>query len=146
MIQRIQTLYLLFSIVVGTLLFFIPVAVFSSASTVHPIFVTGIKSAALWYLLLVYLPCLVFPFYQIFLFKNRRKQLTMGKISVAIWVLWATFFVFVCYFMLSGIVGDGEFSPAFGAILPVIAILFIVLANKAIKKDEELVRSIDRIR
>ena len=33
-----------------------------------------------------------------------------------------------------------------GMFLPILAILLIVLANKAIKKDEDLVKSADRLR
>jgi ABC-type polysaccharide transport system permease subunit len=33
-----------------------------------------------------------------------------------------------------------------GMFLPIIAIVLLVLANKAIKKDEDLVKSVDRLR
>jgi hypothetical protein len=33
-----------------------------------------------------------------------------------------------------------------GMFLPIISIVFIALANKAIKKDEDLVKSVDRLR
>ena len=33
-----------------------------------------------------------------------------------------------------------------GMFLPIISIVFLVLANKAIKKDEDLVKSVDRLR
>jgi hypothetical protein len=33
-----------------------------------------------------------------------------------------------------------------GMFLPVLAVVFLVLANKAIKKDEDLVKSVDRLR
>jgi hypothetical protein len=33
-----------------------------------------------------------------------------------------------------------------GMLLPIISIVFIALANKAIKKDEDLVKSVDRLR
>ena len=33
-----------------------------------------------------------------------------------------------------------------GIFLPVISIVFLVLANRAIKKDEDLVKSVDRLR
>ena len=33
-----------------------------------------------------------------------------------------------------------------GMFLPILAILLLVLANKAIKKDEDLVKSVDRLR
>jgi hypothetical protein len=33
-----------------------------------------------------------------------------------------------------------------GMLLPIFSIVFLVLANKAIKKDEDLVKSVDRLR
>jgi ABC-type polysaccharide transport system permease subunit len=33
-----------------------------------------------------------------------------------------------------------------GMFLPIVAIVLLVLANKAIKKDEDLVKSVDRLR
>ena len=43
---------------------------------------------------------------------------------------------------------DQEFisEKGIGSALPLIAIVLLVLANKAIKKDEDLVKSVDRIR
>ena len=42
--------------------------------------------------------------------------------------------------------GNVEVSYHVGCYLPVLAIAFLILANRAIKKDEKLVRSLDRIR
>ncbi|OSS38566.1 hypothetical protein C723_2549 [Christiangramia flava JLT2011] len=33
-----------------------------------------------------------------------------------------------------------------GMFLPIVSIVFLVLANKAIKRDEDLVKSVDRLR
>ena len=33
-----------------------------------------------------------------------------------------------------------------GMLLPIFSIVFLVLANRAIKKDEDLVKSVDRLR
>ncbi len=33
-----------------------------------------------------------------------------------------------------------------GVLFPIISIVFLVLANKAIKRDEDLVKSVDRLR
>jgi len=33
-----------------------------------------------------------------------------------------------------------------GLVLPIIVVLLLVMANKAIKKDEDLVKSVDRLR
>jgi hypothetical protein len=146
MIQRIQTLFLLVATIFAILLLFVPVARLSEASTTLPLFVTGIQDLGVWYLTLLFVPCIAIPFFQIFLFKNRKRQLTIGKIGLFYWFLWTTIFLFICYFIVIDKTKSFDIIPAFGAILPVVSIGFFIMANKAIKKDEDLVRSIDRIR
>ncbi|HOG20567.1 MAG TPA: DUF4293 domain-containing protein [Salinivirgaceae bacterium] len=137
MIQRIQTLFLLAAVICGVILFFIPVA--STIDANGLIFVTGIEGSTKWYLHLIFYPCLILPFVQIFMYKNRVKQIKIGKLAIAYWLIWAVIFVILS-------LSINNFKPSFGTIIPFISILFIYLANKAIKKDEDLVRSIDRIR
>lgn len=45
---------------------------------------------------------------------------------------------------ISGTVSEGTYG--WGLALPLIGVLFIFLANRAIRKDEALVRSADRLR
>ncbi|HPW66869.1 MAG TPA: DUF4293 domain-containing protein [Salinivirgaceae bacterium] len=137
MIQRIQTLFLLAAVICGVILFFIPVA--SAIDANGLIFVTGIEGSTKWYLHLIFYPCIILPFAQIFMFKNRVKQIKIGKLAIAYWIIWAVIFVILS-------LSIDNLKPSFGTIIPLLSILFIYLANKAIKKDEDLVRSIDRIR
>ena len=79
----------------------------------------------------------------IFLFKNRKLQFVVGRIIVLI-----NLFLLVLLIYLS-LTLSGETSVSekgIGMFLPVLVILLIVLANKAIKKDEDLVKSADRLR
>ena len=46
--------------------------------------------------------------------------------------------------MISGEISVSE--KGIGMFLPILAILLLVLANNAIKKDEDLVKSVDRLR
>ena len=79
----------------------------------------------------------------IFWFKNRKLQFVLGRINIIL-----NFFllgVFV-YWSLS-LPGEMNISEkGIGMFLPIISIVFLVLANKAIKKDEDLVKSVDRLR
>ena len=52
----------------------------------------------------------------------------------------------VVYFSqnLSGEINVSE--KGIGLLIPILTIVFVVIANKAIKKDEELVKSVDRLR
>jgi ABC-type polysaccharide transport system permease subunit len=39
-----------------------------------------------------------------------------------------------------------DYSKAFGIYLPLVALVFLIMANRAIKRDDKLVRSADRLR
>jgi hypothetical protein len=58
-------------------------------------------------------------------------------------------FVLVGVFAYQSLNLPGEASASqkgIGVLLPIISIVFLVLANKAIKRDEDLVKSVDRLR
>jgi hypothetical protein len=79
----------------------------------------------------------------IFLFKNRKLQFVFGRIIILI----NLFLLGLLIYLSLNLSGEASVSEkGIGMFLPVLAILFIVLANKAIKKDEDLVKSVDRLR
>ena len=58
---------------------------------------------------------------------------------------------YVCYFVVGQMAGDKswgtvEFHLCWPAILPAIALILYLMARRAIRADEKLVRSLDRIR
>ena len=58
---------------------------------------------------------------------------------------------YVCYFVVGQMAGNKswgtvEFHPQWPAVLPAIALILYLLARRAIRADEKLVRSLDRIR
>lgn len=136
MLQRIQTVYLLIAAIVSLGLIFV-FALWQSeeGSAVYAqdqltIFIMFIGSGLL-------------SLVSIFMFKNRKLQFVLGRINIIL-----NFFllgVFV-YWSLS-LPGEMNISEkGIGMFLPIISIVFLVLANKAIKKDEDLVKSVDRLR
>ena len=76
-------------------------------------------------------------------FKSRIKQILIGRFNIILnFILLITF----VYRSLS-LSGETEVSEkGIGMLLPIFSIVFISLANKAIKKDEDLVKSVDRLR
>ena len=82
-------------------------------------------------------------FIAIFQFKKRQLQFVMGRLSILTNLI---ILGFIVYFSqnLSGEIKVSE--KGIGLIIPILSILFVVLANKAIKKDEDLVKSVDRLR
>ncbi len=81
-------------------------------------------------------------------FKNRKLQLKLGAIN---YLLLATFIIST-YFNVENlpfIIGMGDDVTTLyyiGFYLPIAAVTFQFLANRGIKKDEELVKSVERLR
>lgn len=89
----------------------------------------------------------ILVFANIFLFKNRKLQLTLNRIGMAagiLVILLTAIFFYQDYQMMDN--GQYVVSIDYGILAPVVFILFIVLASRNIKKDESLVRSMDRLR
>jgi len=129
MIQRVQTVYLLFAIVfmIG-IAYYIPVLV----SPENKMFYTYEMIYSHISILIASLIILL----SIFQYKNRPKQLIFNQI--------AKLFLSVTFFIL--FFSKGNSLPYNGMFAFIIPYVLIILANRFIKKDEKLVRSADRIR
>lgn len=79
----------------------------------------------------------------IFSFKNRKRQILLNNISIFINALLLGFLIYWLQNLSGGIqFPEKGIEPVFS----VIAILCLLLANVYIKKDERLVKSVDRLR
>ncbi|OWP82878.1 transcription termination factor Rho [Flavobacterium davisii] len=76
-------------------------------------------------------------------FKKRQTQFVLNRLNMILNLILLGLFV---YRALSLPGGTQILVKGIGMFLPVITILLLVLANKAIKKDEDLVKSVDRLR
>ena len=142
MIQRIQSIYLLILIFLSLgAPFFLKLWVeannkvyvfdlFSNESIIHKLVpVSFIISALL-------------AFIAIFRFNDRQQQFVLGRIIILI----NLFLLGILIYLSLNIPGEIFSEKGIGMIIPSIVILFAVLANKAIRKDENLVKSVDRLR
>ncbi len=91
------------------------------------------------------LVCLV-ALYSIFQFKKRITQIKLGALNAFLLMAFIATATYLIYKGENEIGMDvrGAFKP--GYFLPLGAMIFNSLANRFIKKDENLVRSVDRIR
>jgi len=78
----------------------------------------------------------------IFKYKKRQLQFVLGRIIILI----NLFLLGILIYLSLNIPGEASSEKGIGMFIPVVVILFTVLANKAIKKDEDLVKSVDRLR
>ncbi|WP_345950410.1 MULTISPECIES: DUF4293 domain-containing protein [unclassified Mucilaginibacter] len=85
------------------------------------------------------------PLVIIFLFRNRKQQVTLSYSTILV-IIGHSFWLAQTVKAATGgaILGTNNFGV--GLFLPPIAILLILAAIKAIKRDDALVRSADRLR
>lgn len=83
-------------------------------------------------------------FVSLIAFKNRKLQIKLAN-GAALLVLAQIVFLILSYMNLSEI-DQNDLSVGFAVFLIPVAMFLNLLAVKAIKKDDELVRSVDRIR
>ncbi|TCK68659.1 uncharacterized protein DUF4293 [Winogradskyella wandonensis] len=136
MIQRIQTLYLLVALAISGGLIF----VFDLYTDVNQSVIFAKDN----YLYLgLFLGSALLSLISIFSYKNRQTQFVLGRLNIIL------NFILLGVFVYQSLNLSGEATVSekgIGMILPIFSIVFLVLANKAIKKDEDLVKSVDRLR
>lgn len=76
-------------------------------------------------------------------FKKRKQQFVLNRLNIILNLILLGLFVY----RTLNLSGETTVSKnGIGIYLPILAILLLVLANRAIKKDEDLVKSVDRLR
>jgi hypothetical protein len=158
MIQRIQTVYLALAFIAMALLFAFPLAQFFSEHGAYVFSVTGLKNMVPGepnaFNPVIFLPIIFvavgigfLALFTVFQYKNRSFQIKLTNIGVlsCIALIMGIFFLYIPMIEKKiNIVPD--YSKAFGIYLPLVALVFLVMANRAIKRDDKLVRSADRLR
>lgn len=149
MIQRIQTLYLLLVVILGTLLcFFAPVQFLSPTTELMDLSIVD-----KWPLLVIAIASPLLALVNIFLFKRRFLQVRLNIVNVilclgfyAILALY-TAYVIKGYEPLGAItLQDSEWFLTPWAALPLVNVILTMMATRRILKDEALVRAADRLR
>lgn len=85
----------------------------------------------------------VLSFAVIFLYKNRKRQMIYNYINIVLNVM----LVGLLAYRLLNLPGEGiDSEKGIGLILPLFSIILLFLANNSIKKDDKLVKSVDRLR
>ena len=134
MLQRIQTIYLLFVFLVQlTGFIFLPNRLLYSG--------VSVEVNQSYILLISNLLLIVVPFWNIFQFRNRKRQFVLNRVLLLI-TLGVLFNQCIGYFNAD----NNETHQLLVCVFAMLTIIFISLANKAIKRDEDLIRSADRLR
>jgi len=151
MIQRIQSIYLLLAAAVLASPMFLPLATASGdplalAATGNNFFADGtywVKEfpggMSLFFAVAV-------SIYAIFLYKNRPRQMRLAAGMAILTMLFSLLFASLGYFYAKALPEGSSIHLAVGSAFPVLALPLLLLSYRAIKKDEDLVRSSDRLR
>lgn len=150
MIQRIQSIFMVALITGSALLLFIPSIVFSTVNqspliveiTLLPLFKAAGVSVLVFVPAFLNLDVLLLSVIALFSFKNRKKQMSYMSIVMLLSLL--------NFFALYGF----DFFPSetktklvqWPCYIPLLQFLFALLARIYVKKDDDLVRSADRLR
>jgi len=151
MIQRIQSIYLFLTAICFTIILFFPLATIDSAyqfSVWSLSSVEGLVKVPTYYLGLLAISIALIATSTIFFYKKRMLQ---NKLCVAMFILMLLFLALMFFiypeFVIAKIIGgNAVLNYSYLSILSVIPLAFILLANRAILKDERKVRAADRLR
>lgn len=130
MIQRIQSVWIGLAVLASVFLFVTStdVQIFNNDIPIMTIGCLGVG---------------VLGILSIFSFKNRKRQLLLNKISIFINAL----LIGVLVYWLLNLSGGIQFpEKGIEPVFPIIAIICLAIANLFIRKDDKLVKSVDRLR
>ncbi|QCX40121.1 DUF4293 family protein [Aureibaculum algae] len=144
MIQRIQSLYLLLAAICSVVL-------------IQMFYLWSNESGASFYALdlfqeseftLKVIPVLfvisgVMSIVSVFMFKQRKNQFVINRFNILVNFI----LLGILIYHLLTLSGESQVSEkGIGAFLPIVVVVLLAIANRAIKKDEDLVKSVDRLR
>ena len=137
MLQRVQTLYLILVLLLMAVLpYILPLWTLKSGKEFY--FMENII-----YVILFGLGSTL-TIISVISFKKRQFQFVLGRLNIILNLILLGLFVYRSLNVSGEINSVSE--KGIGMFIPVFSIVMLVLANKAIKKDEDLVKSVDRLR
>jgi len=153
MIQRIQSIYLFLAAILITAVYFLPLlGMEGNENIVYTFYTNGVLMDGQQTLILSTWPVSIMVgaialllFINIFLYKRRIIQMRICIYSILL-ILGLYFLIWFYQNQFSAQIPIEEVQYFYGLIFPLLAIVFIWMAFKGIRKDERLVRSYDRIR
>ena len=159
MIQRIQTIYLFLAAALTVALLFIPVGfIVGNGIQLYEFNVFTLKDitsqkieAQTFYLAIMLIVSAVLSLITIFLYKKRRVQMNLIALNMLLFLATYVLMLWICpdfIFAKKGLIVPDTllFMHNKLIMLGILPAFLLILANRAIRKDEELVRSADRLR
>ncbi|MCX7744087.1 MAG: DUF4293 domain-containing protein [Flavobacteriales bacterium] len=157
MIQRIQSVYLLMAVLFNLGMAFLPVFSINEPTMNYRVYAftqsitndsgTTITKPAPWLIMFSISLAIITTIVVIFMYKDRKKQI---RLCYSLYILQILIIILALVWITTGLqipLADViSRAHPISLIFPVVSMWWIFMAQRAIKKDEELVRSVDRIR
>ncbi len=147
-IQRIQSVYLLIAIILMVVFAFFPALSFELAdkTVLYGALESGRAGNMHFNPLLLTLICLIsfLALIDIFLFKNLQRQMTVCFVDI---IIGLAMLIAIC--IQAFVVGNREGWTVvwqWYVLLPVLSIIFLMLAHKSMSNDKKKLRDADRLR
>jgi hypothetical protein len=152
MIQRIQTLYFANAFILIGQLIWINLGAIVVNETIYSFSINGIVDSltgktvySVWYLIVLTGIILLLQGIVIFSYKKRKRQIQLATLNVILMIgLAIACWLFVKFSAKS--LGNGVYTLKVSMVIPLVSIFFNYMACLAIKRDEALIKSVDRIR
>jgi len=158
MLQRIQSVFLLLAFLAAVTLFFIPLAGIYAPTATYKFYIYEFKNMVpgepslftfmtTFPLLLLNLLVAVLSVVCIFLYKNRVLQMKIVRLTILLnIVIIGLIFLVYAKIIETNLLTSPDYLDEAGIYFTLISLVFLILANRSIMKDEKLVRSADRLR
>lgn len=144
MIQRIQTLYLVsVFIITGVLTNFISLFTLNEGVDMFLTTTFKLNSVLLKSVGVFFIVSAILSLITVFSYKNRQNQFVTNRLNILINFYLLSVLIYLSL-TLPGELQNSE--KGIGIYFPIVNVVLLVMANKAIKKDEDLVKSVDRLR
>lgn len=139
MIQRQQTLWLLLSTIAATCSFLFPFVSGKEVLKTNLLADKVVDAASNFYLLILTGVTLILSTVIIFLFKNRRQQIWLCTLGILLTLLLIFLYILEMNKLVNPIL-------ALSCVFPVLILFGYFMAFRNIRKDEKLVKSLDKLR
>lgn len=151
MIQRIQTIYMAISVIANALTLVFTFSIYSIGGKSYEFDGLGFEYPKVDFFLFPIIGnvivSMVLGIAIIFSFKKRKTQLTLSRINFIVITLLIVFIFINFHFIESNFnLLKEDITYGLGFLLPILALVAQMLASRAIRFDEKLIKSMDRIR
>jgi peptidoglycan/LPS O-acetylase OafA/YrhL len=140
MIQRQQTLWLLLSTIAAVLTFMFPFATgeeLEKGTTLKRMI--ELNAGGNFFVLLLTIASIGLSGIAIFMFKDRKLQIKLCLLGLLVSIIIIVLYILAMQKLISP-------TPALWAILPIATLIGYFMAFRLIRKDEKLVKSLDKLR